>query len=190
MSYDEIVTRVRADIAGRGARTIRGISRIYRQLDSFDENKRVEPEEMLTGLTEAGVEITMDEITILMEKWDEDCSGDLNFDEFLKGLRGVLSEERQAVVDAAWAKFDVDGTGVITKEDLTAAGYNCEHHPKVLSGEITPEEVFNEFLEQFGDEDGDEQISKEEWDDYYKGISSSFDTDDEFIQSITNAWRL
>ena len=102
---------------------------------------------MLTGLTEAGIEITMDEINVLMEKWDEDCSGDLTFDEFLKGLRGVLSEERQAVVDAAWGKFDVDGTGTITIEDLTAAGYNTDHHPKVLSGEITSEEVFAEFLQ-------------------------------------------
>ena len=130
MSYEEIAARVRADIAGRGARTIRGISRIFKQLDSFDENKRVEPEEMLTGLTEAGVEVTLEEIEILMAKWDEDCSGDLNFDEFLKGLRGFLSEERQAIVDAAWNKFDVDGTNTITIDDLKAAGYNVESNPK------------------------------------------------------------
>ena len=126
MSYEDIVARVRTDIAGRGARTIRGISRIFKQLDSYDENKRVEPSEMLTGLTEAGVEVTLEEIEILMAKWDEDCSGDLNFDEFLKGLRGFLSEERQAVVDAAWNKFDVDGTGSITVDDLKAAGFNVE----------------------------------------------------------------
>ena len=46
-----------------------------------------------------------------MNKWDEDCSGNLNFDEFLKGVRGELSEARQATVDAAFAKFDVDGSG-------------------------------------------------------------------------------
>ena len=49
---------------------------------------------MAIGLTEAGVEITKEEVEILMSKWDEDCSGDLNFDEFLKGLRGSLSEAR------------------------------------------------------------------------------------------------
>ena len=131
MSYEEIAARVRSDIAARGARTISGISRVFRQLDSFDENKRVEADEMVTGLTEAGVEITKDEVEVLMAKWDEDCSGDLNFDEFLKGLRGGLSPDRQAVVDAAWSKFDVDGTGEITTADLQAAGYNASEHPKV-----------------------------------------------------------
>ena len=189
MSYEEIAPRVRAGIAARGARTISGISRIFKQLDSFDENKRVEPEEMLTGLTEAGVEVTLEEIGILMAKWDEDCSGDLNFDEFLKGLRGYLSEDRAAVVDAAWNKFDVDGTDTITIDDLKAGGYNVEQHPKFQSGEMTEEEIFGEFLGAFGD-DGDGVISKEEWIDYYNGISSSFDTDDEFVQSITNAWGL
>ena len=66
MSYDEIAARVRIDIASRGARTIRGISRIFRQLDSFDENARVDAQEMQTGLTEAGVEITLEEVEILI----------------------------------------------------------------------------------------------------------------------------
>ena len=55
---------------------------------------------------------------------------------------------------------------------------------------MTEEQIFEEFLGAFGDKDGDGQISKEEWDDYYRGISSSFDTDDQMVQSITNAWKL
>jgi|TARA_B110001450_G_C17336375_1_gene365641 Ca2+-binding EF-hand superfamily protein len=55
---------------------------------------------------------------------------------------------------------------------------------------MTEEEIFEGFLKAFGDKDGDGEISKDEWCDYYKGISSSFDTDDEFVQSITNAWKL
>ena len=52
---------------------------------------------------------------------------------------------------------------------------------------MTEEDVFNEFLGAFGGGD-DGAISREEWIDYYNGISSSFDTDEEFVQSITNAW--
>jgi len=60
-----------------------------------------------------------------MEKWDEDCNGTLNFDEFLKGLRGGLNQNRQAVVDAAWNKIDVDGSGQINVDDLHQAGYSA-----------------------------------------------------------------
>lgn len=119
-----------------------------------------------------------------MDKWDKDCTGILNFDDFLKGVRGELSEARQATVDAAWAKFDVDGSGNINIDDLKAAGYNAAENPKVQSGEMTEDQVFEEFLGAFGDKDGDGSISKEEWDDYYRGISSSFDSDAEFVQSI------
>ena len=188
--YDTVVRRVRDQLASRGARSISGMSRVFRQLDSFDGNKRVDPEEMCTGLTEAGVEVTKEEVALLIAKWDEDCSGDINFDEFLKGLRGVLSEPRQAVVDAAWAKFDVDGSGTINIDDLKGGGYNCSQHPKFISGEMTEDDIFGEFLGAFGDKDGDGSISKEEWYDYYRGISSSFDTDEQFVQSITNAWQL
>ena len=83
--------------------------------------------------------MTRDEVEILIAKWDEDCSGDINFDEFLKGLRGVLSPQRQAIVDAAWNLFDADGSGSINHEDLTKLGFNCSQHPKFISGEMTEE---------------------------------------------------
>lgn len=41
-----------------------------------------------------------------------------------------------------------------------------------------------------GDGDQDGAISKQEWYDYYNGISASVDNDEEFILIITNAWRL
>ena len=43
---------------------------------------------------------------------------------------------------------------------------------------------------RMGDSDGDGKISKQEWYDYYSGISSSVDTDEEFVLILTNAWKL
>merc|ERR1712196_287779 len=163
------------------------MGRTFKQLDSFDGNKRVDPEEMCIGLNEAGCNVTKEEVAILIAKWDNDLSGDINFDEFVKGIRGNLSEARQLAVNAAWNKFDVDRTGHINIADLEQAGYDVSNHPKFKSGEMTKEEIFNKFLSAFGDNDGDGSISKDEWDDYYRGISSSFDTDEQFVQSITNA---
>ena len=185
--FGETLAKVRAQLAARGARSISGLSRTFRQLDSYDGNKKVDAEELYIGLNEAGCELSKDEIACLMEKFDEDCSGNLTFDEFLKGIRGDLNEARQAIVDQAYAKFDSDGSGEISMSDLQGV-YNVEQHPKFQSGEMTQEEIFMEFLGAFGDADASGTISHEEWNDYYRGISSSFDTDEQFIQSMTNAW--
>ena len=55
---------------------------------------------------------------------------------------------------------------------------------------MTEDQIFGEFLAAFGDKDDSGSIIKEEWDDYYRGISSSVDTDDEFVLIIQNAWKL
>ena len=60
--YDTVVRNVRDQLAARGARTISRLSKVFKQLDSYDGNKRVDAEEMQVGLTEAGVEVTKEEV--------------------------------------------------------------------------------------------------------------------------------
>jgi len=68
--------------------------------------------------------------------------------------------------------------------------YDTSQHPKVQSGEMTPEEVFVEFLASFGDRNGDGIITKSEWDDYYAAVSANIDNDEHFCQLMANAWKL
>ena len=106
------------------------------------------------GLNECGCTLDKTETDQLLAHFDTDQDGTVNFDEFLVGLRGRMSAERQAVVDQAYAKFDADGSGSITASDLQVA-YNAESHPKVMSGEITADEAYLEFLSNFGDKNDD-----------------------------------
>ena len=187
--FADALNKIKSQCAARGARSIRGLSRVFKQIDSYDGNHKVDADELYTGLTEFGCDLSKAEVALLMENFDEDGSGSLNFDEFLKGIRGDMNEARQAIVDQAWAKFDKDSSGEITMADLQGV-YNVDHHPGFISGEKTEEEIFGEFLGAFGDSNADGSITKDEWNDYFRGISSSFDTDAEFEQSITNAWKL
>ena len=93
------------------------------------------------------------------------------------------------MVDAAFIKFDLDGSGQVTANDLRSV-YSCNLHPKVISGDITEDEAFLEFLSSFGDKNNDGTITKAEWDDYYSAVSSSVDSDDEFVLMMVNAWKL
>lgn len=100
-----------------------------------------------------------------------------------------MNEGRQAVVDAAFCKFDLDGSGVVTASDLRVV-YSCNAHPKVISGEITEDEAYLEFLANFGDKNNDGKITQTEWNDYYAAVSSSIDNDDHFVELMKTAWKL
>ena len=99
LDFDSTLVKVRNQLASRGARTVAGLARTFRQIDSLDGNKRVDQGELYTGLNEAGCNVTKEEVACLMQRFDTDGSGDLTFDEFLVGIRGFLSPARQAVVD-------------------------------------------------------------------------------------------
>ena len=162
---------------------------MFKQLDSFDGNRKVDREEFKVGLQELGCDLSGDEIDELVTLFDKNGDGIIIFDEFLEGVRGSLNEARQPIVDAAYAKFDADGSGAISADDLRGV-YSGAEHPKVISGEMTEDEVYAEFLESFGDKNQDGSISRQEWNDYYAAVSASVDNDDHFILSVTNAWKL
>ena len=55
---------------------------------------------------------------------------------------------------------------------------------------MTEDEIFADFLGRFGDVDNDGNVTKAEWNDYYAGVSSSVDNDDEFVLIMNQAWKM
>ncbi len=138
-------------------------------------------------MKELGLHLNSNQVSGLFAIFDSHHAGSITFDDFLVGLRGALNATRKQVVDRAFAKFDKDHSGVISQDDLKGV-YSAKKHPKVISGEMTEEQVFSEFLVAFGDKDHDAQISRHEWYEYYGGVSSSVDTDAEFVLIVERAW--
>ena len=68
--------------------------------------------------------------------------------------------------------------------------YNCSQHPKVKSGEVSEDEIFVEFLQNFGDRNKDGTITREEWNDYYAAVSSNIDNDEHFTALMKQAWSI
>lgn len=182
-----VIEKVKCQMNERGARTIRGLGRVFKSMDT-DGNRKVDAQEFFVGLNECGCNLTSEETDMLLSHLDTDQDGNVNFDEFLVGLRGIMTAERQCAVDEAFAKFDCDGSGCITAEDLRSS-YNVAAHPKVISGEITEDEAFLEFLANFGDKNGDGTITTSEWNDYYSAVSASVDEDEVFVNLMHSAWN-
>ncbi|XP_028375186.1 calcyphosin isoform X2 [Phyllostomus discolor] len=188
-TVDATVEKLREQCLSRGASGIQGLARFFRRLDQ-DRSRSLDAGELQQGLAELGLVLDMAEAEGVCRRWDRDGSGMLDLEEFLRVLRPPMSQAREAVIAAAFAKLDRSGDGVVTVDDLRGV-YSCRAHPKVRSGEWTEEEVLRRFLDNFdSSSEKDGQVTLAEFQDYYSGVSASMDTDEEFVAMMTSAWRL
>lgn len=120
--------------------------------------------------------------------------GRLDFDEFLKGLRGVMNDARRELTEQAFAAMDVDGSGELDLKDVVDK-YDTSSNPKVMTGEWTHEEACQVFLNEFEGEGeaggkGDGKISLQEFMDYHAGLSSNIDEDDAYGMLLAANWGI
>ena len=107
----------------------------------MEGNREVDKEEFYFGLKELRVNISKREAEALLDYLDTNDDGYVNYDEFLKGIRGKPNNKRQAFIDKTFLKFDKDGNGKITAADLRGV-FNTSMHPKVQCGDMAEDEVF------------------------------------------------
>ncbi|KAA3682084.1 uncharacterized protein DEA37_0004230 [Paragonimus westermani] len=157
----------------RGANGIVGIGRQFRIIDD-DGNKQLSFKEFYKGCNDFGANLTKEEVTDIFQSIDKDGSGFIDFEEFLKALRPNKLE------------------GFVFKQvDDLRGVYNCKKHPKYLNGEKTEDEIFIEFLRTFQPEDSaDDTVQKDEFFNYYAGLSASIDNDAYFDLILRTAYML
>lgn len=87
----------------------------------------------------------------------------------------------------AFKKLDTTGDGIVTFEDLVNT-FNVEWHPKFKSGEMSKRDIIEDFMKQWDTTKKDGKVFYEEFEEYYKDVSASIDTDDYFELMMRNAW--
>ena len=58
---------MRSQINARGAKTIRGLGRVFRNFDGFDGNKKIDSQEFFSGLREIQVNVTQAEADVRIQ---------------------------------------------------------------------------------------------------------------------------
>ena len=81
-------------------------------------------EDFRCGLGEFGISISKEEAEQVLNYFDADHNGSVDFTEFLRALRGCnLTEARLECIRRAYAKLDVNGDGLV---DLIIGAYGVD----------------------------------------------------------------
>ena len=72
----------------------------------------------------------------MFARFDLDHSGSLDYVEFVRGVRGEMSDRRRALVRAAFAKLSRDAHAV--DAGAIKLAYDARRHPDVLAGKVCP----------------------------------------------------
>ena len=128
---------IKSALKARGSMSIRGIGRVFRSLDD-NRNKQLDTNELLWGLKDYGIHLDENQAKVVLARFDRDGSGSVSFDEFIRYLRGDLSEARVAMIRQAYDKLDINKDGQVTLDDV-AKIYDVSKHPDVINGSKSPE---------------------------------------------------
>ena len=102
-----------------------------------DNNSRsLDKYEFTTAMTDYMLGFTEGEIQKLFTYFDVDRSGDIQFDEFIRAIRGPMNPARKKIVAQVFKKLDRDNSGWIDISDIRGI-YKADKHPDVLSGKKT-----------------------------------------------------
>lgn len=190
-----IIARIKERLVSRGIRGITTIGRSFRIMDD-NRSQTLDINEFKKAANDYRFGLNDEEVELAFKAFDRKDTGVIDYEEFLRTVRGNMNDFRRKLCLQAFKIMDKDGSGCLTIDDIKGT-YNAKFHPEVKSGKKTEDEVFLEFLETFEatydqlsglQKDG--KITVDEWMEYYENVSMSIDDDPYFELMMNNCWRM
>ena len=171
-----------------------GIGRSFRIMD-VNGDRTLSMSEFSLACKDFKINMTVDDIKFLFNQFDRNKDGRLDYNEFLRGVRGEMSDGRKELVRQAFNILDKNQNGQIEVADI-AGTYSAEKHPAVVEGRKTEDQVLAEFLETFETHhnmaggQNNSIVSPAEFEEYYNNVSASIDDDQYFAVMMDGSWNL
>lgn len=195
---ESVLEAMRAALRARGAVGIRGLARNFQICDT-DGSRKLDHDELRKCLRLCKIDLQPHEFEALFTHADSDGSGLVDYEEFLRVVRGRMAPLRRKLVVSIFNGIDQRARsnghgardGVITVDDLRDF-YSAKEHPDVKAGKRTESAVLQELLDGFEGKKGnrDGSVSLEEWVGYYEETSASIDNDEHFNTTMISAWPM
>jgi Ca2+-binding EF-hand superfamily protein len=137
-TIDDLIKEIKAKIVERSASVgIRGMTRIFKAMDN-NKNGLLDVDDFRWGLMDYGISLSKEEAVQVLKHFDRDGNGQVDFNEFIRTIRGDLKASRKAIIREAYEKLDVNGDGTVKLDDI-AKRYDASQHPDITQGRKTLE---------------------------------------------------
>ena len=85
-TIEDLIKEIKQRILERSANGIRGIAKIFKAMDD-NGNKMLDVDDFRWGLIDYGISITKEEAQQVLNHFDRDRNGSVDFNEFLRALK-------------------------------------------------------------------------------------------------------
>ena len=194
----EVALKILKDtIRQRGSRGILGMRRCFMIYD--DDNSRVLTFDNFNKyIANFLIPLSRNQIIALFKLYDRQNSGEINYDVLVNEIMGKFNESRRNIVNNAFNKLDTGRKGVLNM-NVIRGEFKPTGHPDVVNGNKTEQEVLAEFLDNLdyhfnllnqGRNPDDEEVTNQEFIDFYRYLSVGIEDDNYFNKMISGVWGL
>ena len=192
---DEILNLMKEKLNERGVQGICSIARNFRIIDE-NNSQTIDFNEFKQVCNMYNFGLDDPQLKIIFNNFDLENTGEIDYDEFIRTIRGEMNEFRQNLVQKVFDKLDNKKTGEISFKELNNK-YNARNHPDVISGKINEEEALKEFVDTFQETynylcgtETNNIVTIEEFMEYYENLSMTIEEDEYFEYLLNNTWNL
>ena len=180
----------------RGTRGILGMRRCF-MIDDEDNNRILTFENFYKYINNFLIPLSRNQAAALFKLFDKKNTGEIIYDNLINEIVGNLNEERKYFVNMAYER--ISGGKDTININVMRTKFYAAGHPDVVIGRRNEQEVLAEFLDNVdyhfnllnqGKNVEDEEISEQDFNEFYRYISAGIDSDGDFKKIVSGVWGL
>lgn len=183
--FHELLSSVRSQLSTLGPRCSIELVSVYTARAAAGKDA-IDPASAVHVLRSNRFRLSDTQCSALFTPYTE--GGKVRMGPLMRDLIGTLGERRRHLVQQIFEKLDCNSDGLLTPGDVRR-GLRIAHHPLVVTGQATLDQVHAGFLARAMDPKG-EPVTLEQFEVYHAALSTAFRRDEDFAAWLAKFWRV